>query len=253
MRTHVTLLLTLPLLLTAGGGAIAATAISTPTIAATTATVADTAATVAETAIAATTGAGAETATTEVHGPIVLVAGTAGITVDKVWARPSIGAANSSAAYFTVTDAGSPDRLVGVSTPAAALAELHESIDDHGVMKMRGIAGVALEPGKPVNFAPGGYHVMLMGLTKPLKAGDSFPLTLRFEHAAPITVAVTVQTGPAGAAVPGHTMPAGHDMPMGSMPMNHSGMPPATTPGQSTAGAGQSTGSGQNTGSGKTN
>ncbi|MDR3535838.1 MAG: copper chaperone PCu(A)C [Acetobacteraceae bacterium] len=199
MRTHTALLLSLPLLLTAGGAAFAAP--------------------------------NAATARAEVHGPVVLAADTAGITLETIWARPSMGAANSSAAYFTITDTGAPDRLVGVSTPAAAMAELHESIDDHGVMRMRGVAGVVLEQGKPVSFAPGGYHVMLMGLTQPLKPGDSFPLTLRFEHAAPLTVTVTVQTGPAGGAMQGHGMPMGHDMPMGTNTPMGTGMPMGQHPG----------------------
>jgi copper(I)-binding protein len=149
-----------------------------------------------------------DTHKTEGHYGFVLAAGAAsGISIEKVWARPSAGAATASAAYFTISDAGTPDRLVGVSTPAAEKAELHESIDDHGVMKMRGVEGVALEPGKPVSFAPGGYHVMLTGLKQPLKQGDSFPLTLRFEHAAPLTVTVPVQTGMAGGSAAGHAMP----------------------------------------------
>ena len=58
---------------------------------------------------------------------------------------------------------------------------------------------VALDPGKPVTFAPGGYHVMLMGLKAPLKVGDSFPLTLTFEHAHPVTVNATVEATSGGA------------------------------------------------------
>lgn len=143
------------------------------------------------------------------YGFVLAAANASGISVETVWARPSPGAMTMSAAYFTITDIGSPDRLVGVSTPAADKAELHESIDDHGVMKMRGVPGVALERGKPVTFAPGGYHVMLMGLKQPLKVGDHFPLTLSFEHAAPVTVTVTVQTAPGSAAMHGHDMPAG--------------------------------------------
>ena len=99
----------------------------------------------------------------------------------------------TGAAYFTVTANVQPDRLVGVSTPVAATAELHETINDNGVMKMRPVAAIALDPGKSVTFTPGGYHVMLVGLKSPLKAGDSFPLTLTFEHAPPITVTVKVE------------------------------------------------------------
>jgi copper(I)-binding protein len=116
-----------------------------------------------------------------------------GISVEHVWARATAGTTSTAAVYLTVTDNGQPDRLIGLSTPVAATAELHETIHDGGVMKMRPVAGIALEPGKPVTFSPGGYHVMLTGLKKPLKAGDSFPLTLTFEHAQPITVTVKVE------------------------------------------------------------
>ncbi len=114
------------------------------------------------------------------------------ISLEHPWARASAGPSTTGAAYLTVTDNGTPDVLTGVSTPVAATADLHESIDDHGVMKMRPLGQVALDPGKPVTFKPGGYHIMLMGLKAPLKAGESFPLTLTFAHAQPITVNVKV-------------------------------------------------------------
>lgn len=131
------------------------------------------------------------------------------ITLEHVWARASAGAATTGAVYLTVTDNGRPDRLIGVSTPAAATARVHETTDDNGVMKMRPVDGIALEPGKPVAFKPGGYHVMLMGLKAPLQAGGSFPLTLTFEYAQPITVDVQVEA--AGASAMGHRGMPGMD------------------------------------------
>jgi copper(I)-binding protein len=136
-------------------------------------------------------------------------AGSAGadVTVTHPWARATPGASTTGAAYLTVTASGTADRLLGVSTPAAGMAELHQSANDNGVMTMRPVAALALEPGKPVTLAPGGYHVMLMDLRQPLKPGDHFPLTLTFEHASPVTVLVEV--GQAGArSQPGND--AGH-------------------------------------------
>ena len=138
-------------------------------------------------------------------------ADTASIAVDQVWARPTAGAGTTGAAYLTLTNNGAPDELVGASTPVAASAGVHETINDNGVMKMRPVRSIALEPGKKVTFTPGGYHVMLIGLKAPLKVGDSFPLTLSFAHAQPITVTVKVQAGGAGmghASMPG--MPGMH-------------------------------------------
>lgn len=140
----------------------------------------------------------------------VVVADTTGITAEQVWARPTAGAGNTGAAYFTLTNSGPADQLIGVSTPIAASAGVHETIDDGGVMRMRPVASLALPPGKPVTLRPGAYHVMLIGLKAPLKVGDSFPLTLSFAHAAPMTVTVTVRVQPAGSGMGNAPMPGMH-------------------------------------------
>jgi periplasmic copper chaperone A len=123
------------------------------------------------------------------------VADTSSMHFDHVWARPTAGPASAGAVWFTLTNDGPADQLIGASTPVAASAGVHETIDDSGVMKMRPVPSVALDTGKPVTLKPGGLHVMLMGLKAPLKAGDSFPLTLTFTHAPPLTVMVKVETG----------------------------------------------------------
>jgi periplasmic copper chaperone A len=112
-----------------------------------------------------------------------------------VWARASAGNATTDAACLTLIDNGRPDRLVGANTPFAAMAELHETINDSGVVKIRPVAAIALEPGKPLALSPDGYHVMLTWLKTRLKAGESFPLTATFEHAQPITVNVEAVGG----------------------------------------------------------
>jgi periplasmic copper chaperone A len=115
------------------------------------------------------------------------------IQVSDAWARASIGGATAGAVYATVTGGAQPDQLVGVSTPVAAKAEAHESFTENGVMKMRPAPAIAIPPDKPVTFAPGGYHIMLMGLKQPLNVGQSFPMTMTFAHAPPVTVDVHVQ------------------------------------------------------------
>jgi len=132
----------------------------------------------------------------------------ADIAVSNAWARATPGTATTGAAYVTITDNGSPDRLTGVRTPVAGMAQLHEMRTVNGVMKMRKVAGIRLLTAKPVTLAPGGYHVMLMRLKHPLKEGDTFPLTLTFEHAAPITVQVKVAA--LGASMPMSNMPGMH-------------------------------------------
>jgi copper(I)-binding protein len=139
--------------------------------------------------------------------PAAVRADDAMIMVEQPWARATPGAGTSGAVYLTLIDHGAPDRLIGVSTPAADMAMLHESFVENGVSKMRMLDGVPLDPHKPVILHPGATHIMLEGLKAPLKVGGSFPLTLTFEHAPPQTVTVTVlkagAAGPASAAAAG--------------------------------------------------
>jgi copper(I)-binding protein len=116
-----------------------------------------------------------------------------GIMVEQAWARATPGNAATAAAYATVRGGSQPDMLVGLSTPAAATAEVHQSFSDAGVMKMRPVTALAIPAGASVAFSPNGYHVMLTGLNRALIAGESFPLTFRFEHGQPITVEVRIR------------------------------------------------------------
>jgi copper(I)-binding protein len=120
--------------------------------------------------------------------------GAAAITVENAWARATPGAIKTGGAYMTLVDHGAdPDRLVGVSTPVAGKAELHVMSEANGVMTMRPVDALTVEPGKPVELKPGGYHVMLIDLKQPLKQGDSFPMSLTFEKAGTIQVTVKVE------------------------------------------------------------
>jgi copper(I)-binding protein len=125
------------------------------------------------------------------------------LEVNNAWARATPGKAENGAAYVTI-QSPTADRLVSASTPVAKQAELHTMSMQGMVMKMRPIAGLDIPAGQPVALKPGGEHIMLMGLNKPLRAGETFPLTLDFEKAGPRTVNVTVEkagaTGPAPAA-----------------------------------------------------
>lgn len=135
------------------------------------------------------------------------------VSIEGAWARTSAPGQTDGAAYLTV-EAGRDDTLVSVSVPAsvAAAAEIHESVGDtatsstdandmsgdghdmgEGPMVMREVeGGVVLPAGDAVEFAPGGYHVMLIDLAEPLAGGASFDLTLTFEHADPITISVPI-------------------------------------------------------------
>ncbi len=111
------------------------------------------------------------------------------------WARPRLGRAANSAAYFKIVNTGSADdRLNMATSDAAGAVELHEVIEDGDVMRMRPISGgIAIPAGETVALKPGGLHVMLLDLQAPFEAGDSFALTLDFETAGPVTLEVPVK------------------------------------------------------------
>ena len=92
--------------------------------------------------------------------------------------------ARSGGIYMTIENGGTAaDRLLRVASPAAASVELHSMTMDGNVMRMRAITGLDIAPGAKVTLGSSGYHVMLVGLAKPLAVGDRFPLTLTFEKA----------------------------------------------------------------------
>jgi periplasmic copper chaperone A len=116
-----------------------------------------------------------------------------GVEVQKAWARATPGGARTGAVYMTLTAKGGSDRLVGVASPVAGEAQLHEMSMEGGVMRMRPLPAIELKAGVATVLKPGGMHVMLIGLKHPLARGDSFPLTLRFEKAGEQTVEVHVE------------------------------------------------------------
>lgn len=131
-----------------------------------------------------------------------------GVQVQDAWTRAT-QAGRPAAVYLAVI--GGPDRLLGVATDVAGRAELYETVLEDGVARMRPVAGVLVSPGVRTRMAPGGMHIMLLDLKKPLKEGDSLALTLTFERAGKATVAVPVlsarATGPGDSVAGGH---AGH-------------------------------------------
>ena len=100
--------------------------------------------------------------------------------ITDAWARSTVKGQMAAAAYLTVTSATAA-RLVGVSSPAAAVVQLHEMSMVGTTMRMRPLAGIDLPAGQPVELKPGGMHVMLQDLRQPLTSGDRLPVILRFE------------------------------------------------------------------------
>lgn len=116
------------------------------------------------------------------------------LTIDEPWARPTPHGAVTGAGYMVLTNTGDDaDRLVGASSEVCDRVELHTHLMDNGVMRMRQVPSVELPPGESVAIAPGGLHLMLIGLKSPLEEGMSFPLTLMFEGGGSTTVNVVVR------------------------------------------------------------
>ena len=113
------------------------------------------------------------------------------IDVKNVWARDTVGGTANAAVFMTIT-APSADRLVAASTPAAKKTDLMTMAGGSGAMEMTYVKDVDLRAGTPVSLNPMGLHVWLADLTQPLKAGQSFPLTLKFEKAGERQVTVSV-------------------------------------------------------------
>lgn len=128
---------------------------------------------------------------------------TAGaIEVGHPFARATPPAARTGAGYFTLTNTGTTeDRLVAVTGEAAQRIEIHETTVTDGIARMRPVAGVVIAPGETVELAPGGMHLMLMGLRQPLVEGDRVPIVLSFEKAGEVAVDLAVEAiGPARTA-----------------------------------------------------
>jgi len=114
----------------------------------------------------------------------LMLASSAGaqVTVDQAWVRATAPGQPVAGAYLKVESAQAA-ALVAVRTPVTARAEIHEMKMEGGIMKMRPVTRIELPAGKTVELKPGGYHLMLMNIAKPLRAGETVPITLVIEGA----------------------------------------------------------------------
>lgn len=139
------------------------------------------------------------------------------LKVEGAWARVTVPGQKGGGAFMSLT-APQALKLVGVSSPVAGVAELHEMKMDGDVMRMRAIAELDLPAGRKVELKPGGHHLMLMDLKQPLKKDTQIPVTLFFKNAqgqtSQLQVSVPVMLNAPGAAAQGghgsHGSHAGH-------------------------------------------
>ena len=114
------------------------------------------------------------------------------VTVVDPWVRATVPNQKASGAFMQVRSSQAA-RLVGISTPVAGRAELHEMAMENNTMRMRQVDAIDLPAGKAVNLASGGYHVMLFDLKRQLKEGERVPLTLVVQDATKKSSSVTVE------------------------------------------------------------
>jgi copper(I)-binding protein len=120
------------------------------------------------------------------------VAQVGDLVVENAWARESV--TPTGAAYLTVRNHGAADdRLIGIATDVADRAELHGSVMQDGVMRMRPVEAIEVPAHGEAALAPGGLHIMLIGLKAPLEQGGSFALTLSFENAGEVEVTTRIE------------------------------------------------------------
>jgi len=115
------------------------------------------------------------------------------LVVRAPWARASIGTRRPGGAFAIIRNQGEvADKLIGIETPVSGRAEIHRTQISNGIASMAPAGPVKIPANNEVRLAPGGLHIMLMKLTKPLIKGKSFPLTLIFEKAGRIEVTVPI-------------------------------------------------------------
>ena len=117
-----------------------------------------------------------------------------GLTITNAWSRSTPPGVTVGVVYFKLTnDTGKSDRLLKLSTPVASKVQVHRTETLDGIARMREVAVLHVDAGQTLEFAPNGMHLMLMGLKKPLVAGQRFDLELLFEVGGPRKVEVLVR------------------------------------------------------------
>lgn len=140
-----------------------------------------------------------------------------GITIENAYSFAVAPGARSAAAFMTIVYPPSadgttiPDRLMRVETPVAGRADMHTVLIEDNAMAMRKVDVLPLSPMGTMTFSPQGAHIMMMELRQPLVAGETYPMTLVFEKAGPVEIAVPVRA-------PGDVPEAATSSPAGEPP-----------------------------------
>ena len=123
------------------------------------------------------------------------------VEVEQPWIRASAPGAKTAAGYMTIRNkSAQPDRLIGGSSPVAAKVETHVHIKDGEILRMREVKSYDIPAKGAFELKPGGAHLMLVDLKRPLKEGEKVPLVLKFEKSG--EVKVDFQVRPLAAPAP---------------------------------------------------
>lgn len=116
------------------------------------------------------------------------------IQIRSAWASPTPGGVSVSAGYLEISNAtDQDDRLIAASSPRADRVEIHDMVMDGPIMRMRPVEALSIPAGETVTFAPGGMHLMFMGVVDPFAEGENIPVTLSFERAGDIEATLPVR------------------------------------------------------------
>ena len=113
------------------------------------------------------------------------------VSVKEPWVRATVAQQKATGAFMQISST-EPVRLVEAKSTAARIVEIHEMRMEGDRMMMKAIDALDIVPGRTLELKPGSYHIMFMGLTRQLRQGERFPVTLRFQRAGSVTVQVSV-------------------------------------------------------------
>ncbi len=124
------------------------------------------------------------------------------VSVEQPWTRATPPGAKVGAGFMQLRNAGAADRVVGASSPVAGRVEMHVTVREGDVMKMREVKSFEVPAGGGFELKPGGAHLMLVDLERQLKLGDKVPLTLKLEKGGERKLELSVEE--MGARQPAH-------------------------------------------------
>ena len=124
------------------------------------------------------------------------------LEIDNPWSRATPKGARTAAGYMVIKNTGSAaDQLIGGALEGAASAQVHETVKESGVMKMRAVSGgLEIKPGDSVELKPGSFHLMFTDLKAPLVKGQTVKGTLTFANAGTVNVEFAIEGMGASAA-----------------------------------------------------